>query len=423
MGLHIDALVAKDLRILFRDRTGMVLLFLMPAMFLLVMSVALRDVFAVGTRSRPLDLPVVVLDRGVPLPQGGDLNLADRVLEDLQAQEGLTVLPNTATSWSEAEALVTEGTYPVVLVLPPDFTQSLMAGKPARAVLFVDPSAPAAVRTALKGMVAAVLGRVALEMQVTQALMTMQGASPENTALRVTLLRRLTQARQGEVPITVEERAPETFAASARPDAVQHNVPAYTVFGLFFIATVMARSLLDERRQGTFLRLQAAPLSRTAFLLGKTLPYFLVNLIQVAALFALGVAVFRLSLGHSPGGLVLVSVATAAAATSLGLLVATLGRTENQVTGLATLLSLVLAALGGVMVPVYVMPRGMQALARLSPHFWSLQAYQDLIVRGLGVRDVLPEVGILLAFAAGCAALAVRMFPGFGEGSGPKSPR
>ncbi|MDQ7029670.1 MAG: ABC transporter permease [Ardenticatenia bacterium] len=152
--------------------------------------------------------------------------------------------------------------------------------------------------------------------------------------------------------------------------------------------------------------------SRTGTFTGKLLPYYLVNLGQVALMFAIGRLVFGMSLGRAPLALVLVTLATAAAATGLGLLVAALGKTRQQITGIATLLVLVLAALGGTMVPVFVMPAFMQALARLSPHYWALQGYQDIIVRGLGVAAVLPEVGVLLGFALAFYTVALIRFRG-----------
>jgi ABC-2 type transport system permease protein len=97
--------------------------------------------------------------------------------------------------------------------------------------------------------------------------------------------------------------------------------------------------------------------------------------------------------------MVVVSLATSAAATGLGLLVATLGKTPEQVGGLSTMLALTLAAVGGMMVPSFAMPEFMQTLGKLSPHYWALSGYQDVLVRGLGVADVLNEAVVLCGFA------------------------
>jgi ABC-2 type transport system permease protein len=106
-----------------------------------------------------------------------------------------------------------------------------------------------------------------------------------------------------------------------------------------------------------------------------------------------------MTLGNGPA-LILVSLALAAAANGLGLLVAALGKSEAQVNSLSVLLAVTLAALGGMMVPAFVMPGFMKTLSLFTPHAWALAGYHDAIIRGLGLREVLPETGVLLGFAA-----------------------
>ena len=106
-----------------------------------------------------------------------------------------------------------------------------------------------------------------------------------------------------------------------------------------------------------------------------------------------------MNLGSAPFAIILVALATSAAATCLGLLVATLGKTPEQVGGLSTMLALTLAAVGGMLVPSFVMPEFMQTIGKISPHYWALTGFQDVIVRGLGAQDVLLESGVLIAFA------------------------
>ena len=195
------------------------------------------------------------------------------------------------------------------------------------------------------------------------------------------------------------------------PCATQQSVPAYTIFGVFFITLTLSTSFVRERAGGTMTRLRVTPLSRSAILLGKLLPYGLVNLIQIAAMFAVGVALFDIELGD-PAALLVLSVALASCASGLGLLVAAVGRSEAQVSALAVAVSLIFAALGGLMVPSYVMPGPMRMLAVATPHAWALQGYHDVMLRGGGIQSVIPELAILIAFATalfGAAALCFRV--------------
>ncbi len=423
--LQVYALTVKDLRRLSRDRSGLITLFVMPAMFILVMSVALRGAFDTGSAAHPLELPVVNLDQGATLPDGTSLRLGDEVVAALERAEGLRLITHrddAPLTRAQAEALVAQGRAVAALVLPPDFTAAALravsqSASPPQATLVVDPGAGpaligplrAAMSAALTHIVAAAQAPFRVQAALAQAADTLPpSARPLAQALYPSLLAAWQAADAPQVAL--QTTPPPAFRAAPVPDAVQQNVPGYTVFGVFFIIGIVASSILDERRRGTLRRLQAAPFSRAAFLLGKVTPYFLVNLVQISLMFALGRVVFHMDLGRSVLGLVLVSVSTAAAATGLGLLVAALGHTAVQVSGLATLLALVLAAVGGMMVPTFVMPTWMQRLAHLSPHFWALRGYQDLIVRGLGVRDVLPEVGVLLGFALAFYILAIKRF-------------
>jgi ABC-2 type transport system permease protein len=202
----------------------------------------------------------------------------------------------------------------------------------------------------------------------------------------------------GNSGVLFQSTSPQGLQTSRHPSTTEQNIPAYTIFGVFFIVLTLASSFFQEKRDGTFQRLLAAPISNITLLVGKLLPYYFVNLIQIALMFAVGVIFFKMGLGNL-FALILVSLAVALAANGLGLFVAAVGKTEAQIGALSVLLAITLSALGGMMVPTFVMPDFMRALSFFTPHAWALSGYQDVIVRGLGVRQVLAETGALLAFA------------------------
>jgi len=186
-----------------------------------------------------------------------------------------------------------------------------------------------------------------------------------------------------------------------QPNAVTHNVPAWTLFGVFFIAQQLAASILEEKKLGTFRRLLAAPVSRAGILIGKLVPYLLLNLPLLEAP--------RLVISH-PLALAAISIAASLSATGLGLLIASLAKTTEQIGGLGSLLVVTMAALGGVMVPSSVMPDSMRTLGLATPHAWALRAYQDVLVRDAGLAHVLPGIAALLGFALVFFGVAVWRF-------------
>ncbi len=430
---QILALTIKDLKILARDRAGMITLFAMPIMFILVMSVALQGAFDVGSAENPVGLLIVNQDEGAAYLDSGRIVLADETIAALKTFDGLEVITEIEErplTRARAEALIADGEYSMALIFPAGFSQQVIDSLESKheispTVIFImDPGASTQLIAPVRAAVAATMNRTAAYAQapyrIRAALASVADELPlEQRPLVEAIAKALTEELTttydlgeigGQNEIQINDVAPSSFQVEKFPTAVEQNVPGYAIFGVFFIVGVLANSILSEKETGTFRRLLAAPLANATLLLGKLLPYYLVNLIQVALMFTIGKLVFGMNLGNSPAALGIVTLATAAAATGLGLLVAALGKTKSQIGGISTLLALTLAAIGGMMVPVFVMPEFMQTVARISPHYWALRGYQDVIVRGLGIQDVLPEAAILLAFAAAFYAFAVWKF-------------
>ena len=192
------------------------------------------------------------------------------------------------------------------------------------------------------------------------------------------------------------------------PTSVQQNVPAWALFGMFFIVVPLGGSLLRERRDGTLRRIMTLPVSRVTLLCGKLLAYVLVCLCQFGIILAIGTFVLpllgtpRLEIGGAPGAIALVVTSAALAAAGYGVLVGTLARTYEQASMFGAVSVVIAAALGGVMVPVYVMPELMRDISAFSPLAWGLAALTDLFARGADLSAVLPKAGLLLGFSAVC---------------------
>jgi ABC-2 type transport system permease protein len=403
----------KDLKILFKDPGGLATLFLMPLMFIVVMSTALQGLFNTGTDAQPIHLPVVNLDRG---------EHAARVIDALARLDGVEV----ETAWDgvtltreRAEALVVDGERPVAVLFPADFSARIAArsawitarsariaaraeddGATATIELIADPAVSTQLVAPIQGMVFGAAERVA-ETEVAQARIaeSLAGAFAQLPPEMQPAPSQIAVEMNGPSIVTLEQVAPAAMKIEVEPDTYQQNVPGYTVFGVFFIVGTMASSILQEKREGTFRRLLVAPLPRPILLAGKILPYYLVNLIQIAIMFGVAHLLFGMAFGD-PLALTAISMALAAAATGLGIMIAALGKTDAQIGGLTSLLTLTMSALGGCLMPTAIMPRFLQTLSRFIPHAWAMQGFQDVLVRGYGLAGILPEAGVLLGFAA-----------------------
>lgn len=368
---QIQALVTKEIKLLRRDLKAVLMLFLMPAFFIIIMSLALKGVFEAGTRHQPIDIWVVNLDSGT---------LATETLKAGRDLEGIVfreLWENEPLSLEQMEQLIRDGKARFGLVFAPAYTEGLQGrGDESVIRLVVDP---------------------VVNTQLQSAVRETVGALVEKVRMSRYLAATLTQEMTHRIVPSLEP--PSGYTQTQRPTATEQNVPAYAIFGMFFIMLTLAKSFLHEHTEGVHARLSMAPLHPAVFLIGKLLPYYGINLLQVVLMFGLGWAVFGLRIGDLPG-FILVSLATALAACGLGVLVASLGRSEAQVDTLSLFLTITLAALGGLMVPAYILPGPMQTIALYTPQAWALKAYQDVIVRGLTIPDILKEVSVLLDFAA-----------------------
>jgi ABC-2 type transport system permease protein len=204
-----------------------------------------------------------------------------------------------------------------------------------------------------------------------------------------------------------EVEQPTVALAPAQPRPVIKDsavyssvVPSYTVFFVFFLVSFMARSMLHERELGTLRRLRIAPIKPMSLLAGKTIPFLMISLIQTAILFVCGRLIFDFSWGAHPYWLLPVIFTTSLAATALGLLVATLVRTESQVSAYANILVITMGGISGCFTPRRWLPDAMRELSLTTPHAWSLIAYEELLGKATpDLSRVLESCAMLTAFA------------------------
>ncbi len=211
------------------------------------------------------------------------------------------------------------------------------------------------------------------------------------------------QLLNGSALFTVDEE-PAGGDSAIRPNAVQQNIPAWSLFGMFFIVVPLSAALLRERQEGTLRRLLTMPVSYWALLAGKTMAYIAICMVQFCLMLLVGKFILPLfgtpvfKLGDQVAVVFLLAFCAALAATGYGLLIGTLARSYDQAAMFGAVSVVIAAALGGVMVPVYVMPKGMQLISQFSPLAWGLEGFLELFARGGGVRDIWPNLSALCGF-------------------------
>lgn len=390
----------KDLKVLFRDPRALITLFLNPLLFIVIMSVALAPAYR-SLSSSAIHLLVADFDRG---------EAAREILQTLKEVKGLQVEELKGLKESEAEGMlmrqIEEGKGMAALLILSGFSARLSRGQKVTLPLYLEPTQPLVplvaegiVEGAAKGLSAEVRMGKWLEQTLSLFVFDFESLSKGKTgkAWKDIAQEEKRKARANPL-IQVRGRVVGNAPPEERPDIYSQNVPGYTTMFVFFLVSFVAISLLTERQEGTLRRLLSAPVGRSALLGGKLIQGFLVGLAQVSILFSVGHLAFGMSLGHSPLGLILLTLGLSFTATSLGVLVAAKAKTEAQAYGVGVLLVVSLAAMGGCFFPIFLMPEIMQDLAHLTPHAWAMEGFQSLIVRGKGAGDILPQMGMLWAF-------------------------
>lgn len=200
---------------------------------------------------------------------------------------------------------------------------------------------------------------------------------------------------------------------AARPNSVQQSVPAWLIFAMFFIAIPISTTLIQERQQKTLMRLQTFGVSLSLIYVSKLLPYFVINQLQLLVMLALGSLLLpllgaqALSLDVSLGALMLMSTSVSIAALGFAALIAALARSIEQATVISGTANILFAALGGIMVPRFIMPPVMQKLSLLSPMAWAQEGFLTILIRGGSYSAVALNSAVLLAMGGVLGALAL----------------
>ncbi len=388
----------KEFLLITRDIHAVTVLFVMPAVFIMIMSLAMRDLFELHS-SVSIDVLAVNRDAG----KGAEAFL--KAIAGLPTFKFHLLEKDVAAERIEEQ--MRAGDTKFALIIREGFSAYVegdeKGGKGERPLeLLVNPSVTVQTQMVLKGSLEAKLAGMRRDAFIDRLGGLLETAGIDKATMN------------GDDASPLEVRYAYRGGRSFKvPSAVQQSVPAWLVFSMFFIVIPISNTFISERGQGTLMRLKSMNVSRISLIAGKMVPYLFINAIQVLIMIAIGkyavplLGGTALTLGGSMGGLILIAASVSFSAISLALLIASVARTTEQATTIGGVLNIIFGALGGIMVPTFVMPRFMQELAKLSPMSWGLEGFLDIFLRDGGAADVLPESLALLLFGALMLALTV----------------
>ncbi len=401
--------IYKELLILFRDKAGLAILFLMPLTMIIIMAL-IQD--APFRDYQQAEIKVLVLDQ--------DRDECGKAIFQGLSQAGIfkvTVAEYSKSDLNSIREEVKKGAYKVGVIVPPgtslmlqthisrdisrafgelnngpseEAKDSLFAG----IQVFYDP----ALQASFKKSVQLALDKILDGYQASQSIKVIsQHLSqyfPNGNQFNIDTRKFIQLDQKGAVP--------ELEGLSM--NSVQHNVPAWTIFGIFFIVIPLAGSIIKEREDGSTLRLRTIPGTSLVVMIGKVLAYLLITLVQFVLMMLAGIYLLpqlglpALEIGQNLSALILAVVSIGLAATGLGVLLGTVFKTHQQSSTFAAVFIVILAAIGGIWIPVFIMPEIMRKMSVISPLGWSMETFNNLFLRGAGMQEILPEVAALTGF-------------------------
>jgi ABC-2 type transport system permease protein len=418
--LRLLATIRKEWLLLWRDKAGLTLLFLMPVVLISVMAL-IQDAPFRDYQELEFDVLTVDNDHG---------RLARYIKEGLghtgqfRVVDSLNGRPLTAET---ARKLVNEGDYKICIIIPRGATGAIVSnanrivndlskrmGMPAvqpvrssndslNVLVYFDPAAKKAFKSAIHQALDNFLTQVETDLLLERIKLQLRRKEVASADTFRIQLKAVGLQEQSTMPAA---------QANVISNSVQHNVPAWSIFAMFFIAIPIAGNMIREREDGSLLRMRLIPGSYLAILAGKMLFFVGVCILQFYLMMLVGVYGMpllhlpRLALGQSHLAAFVIALCIAFAATAYGILIGAAFKTPNQALNFAAVSIVILSAIGGIWIPLEVMPAAMQTIGKLSPLSWGLDAINDVYLRNTGIRQIWGSAGKLVAACAVMLCLA-----------------
>jgi ABC-2 type transport system permease protein len=410
--------VYKEFLLLKRDLGGVVTLFLMPLVLIITVTLIQDGNYK---KSSDAKLPILLVD----YDKG---NVSKTIFDNLKKSDVFNVITeinDQPITEAVAKEAVFKGKYQMAVIIPSHlsidlqtkidqnvqkivaslgFADSLAAKTNVKVVnekevkLYFDP----AVQLSFKRGVMNGIDKMISQIETKSIYTTFQEQLGEDNA-----------KFEQKSFITFKEIVPKINNKENTPNSVQHNVPAWTLFAIFFIVIPLSINIVKEKTQGTFIRLRTNPVPNYIVLAGKTVMYLIICLIQFYMMVAVAIFLFPylgLPALNVEGNLILMSFValfSGLAAIGFGILLGTIAKTQEQSAPFGATSVIILAAIGGVWVPVFAMPKIMQIIAQSSPMNWGLEAFYDVLLRNATFWDLIPELFLLFLFFIVTTTLAL----------------
>jgi len=440
------AILKKDTLLLVRDWPGLAILFIMPAVLLIVITFTQEG--AIPSKQSGMKIAIVDSDSS---------DFGQTLVKDLKSTGYFNFI--TLATDTEARESILEGACQMAVIVPDSATEKLYAtlnysqADPAGIVFLYDPAVQKVFKNAVIMPLSSLIQLAAVKVLMTKYIenvnSTVKQHSSEFSAslsgkdffsgvpefpFRSEVIRRfreevgkkLDTGSEIELPfspefteqlVAVNEEPARENNMEFRPSLLQNNVPAFTLFAMFFIVIPLAGSIINEKTNGTYNRIRTLPVSHLEVIAAKITMFLVVCILQFVFLMFIGKYIMPL-LGEQSSldlkvnifSLLAALISSSLAAIGFGLMVGSFANTHGQAATFGSVMVVILALLGGIFVPVHMLPEVMKKISSISPLRWGTDAFLGVFARYQGIEAIWPELCLLTGFFFISILLTLRIF-------------
>jgi ABC-2 type transport system permease protein len=377
----------KDLIVLFKDKKALMVLLLMPALIMLILGTALAGAFTSETAVGKFPLAVVNKDDGQM-----SLYLINMVFKGEMSKQFDTFIVDE----NEANEMLKNKTVPSVVIIPKDFSKNIDNLKDVKIEVKsnVDDKLKSGIVESVVQGFSKQLSLVYKSADALKDISQKYNTSPSggtSVMSQTTMVNELQQKLGSELVRFQEQEQEKARSVSA----MQYYSAAMLVMFLLFSAMQAISFMVEERENKTLSRIMGTRATRVKLIAGKCLGLLMIGSVQALILIVFTGLVYGVDWGGQVFGVALVTICTVFACSGLGMFIAAVAKTLKAANGMGSTMIQIMTAVGGGMVPIYVMPDFIKTLANVTPNWQAMDGYYKLM-QGLGMNSILPNCSVLV---------------------------
>lgn len=378
------AAIKKEFLLMSRDIHTILVLFVVPMIFILIMSLAMRNAFS---EQQSLDIKALI---AIQTSSSSSIDFENQLKKNNSFVWG-KIEPNNIKAKMEKDGIL------LGVIVNKDFGVSIK--EEPQVTILIDPKITPSLAILFKEEVAKTIMKIEMSDTISKLNPWMSLEEKQNLMKDKKLF--------NEIYIGSKT------SNIKKPTSVQQSVPAWLIFSMFFIIIPISNTFINERKNGTLSRLATMNITASNLLISKALPYMIINQIQLLLMVLAGVFLVPMCGGDALvinghfGLLMIASFVLSIASISYALMISSIVKTTEQAVSIGGFMNIIFAALGGIMVPLFVMPQFMQELSIISPMSWGLDAFLGIFLYDASLDKLFMPLAALFTFGLLCFLIAI----------------